>query len=137
MTDKTLRPIKILVTGGRLSTLKKLKLAPDKVSKKLAEILTEIWACGTREVTIIHGGADGVDSFANTWAFSSRSPTLVFPIPKEEWDRVGNIAGNLRNTKMLKEGKPDVAIAMPGGGGTADMVMKLKEAKIRVMEVTL
>jgi len=120
-----------------MSTLKKLGLDPAKVSNELSKILTEIWAAGAREVTVIHGGADGVDAFANTWAFCSRSPHLVFPIPKEEWERVGNIAGNLRNTKMLKEGKPDVAIAMPGGGGTADMVRKLKEAKIKVMEVTL
>lgn len=133
----TLRPIRILVCGGRMSTLRSMGIDTGLLANKLSKVLTEIWQCGRREVTIIHGGADGADAFANTWAFCTRSPHEVYPIPKEDWERVGNIAGALRNTKMLKEGRPDVAIALPGGNGTADMVKKLKEAKIRVMEITL
>lgn len=132
-----LRPIRILVCGGRVSTLRAMGLDPGLVSNRLSVVLTDIWACGKREVTIIHGGADGVDAFANCWADCSRSPKLVFPIPKEEWERVGGIAGALRNTKMLAEGRPDVGIAMPGGHGTADMVRKMKEAGLKVMEITL
>ena len=136
MTTQKLRPIRILVCGGRISSLRSRGLDTGLLANKLSKVLTEIWACGKREVTIIHGGADGADTFANAWADCSRSPKLVFPIPKEEWDRVGSIAGALRNTKMLKEGKPDVAIVLPGGNGTADMVKKLREAGIKIMEIT-
>lgn len=133
----TLRPIRILVCGGRMSTLRSMGIDTGLLANKLSKTLTEIWACGKREVTIIHGGADGADEFANTWAFCTRSPHLVFPIPKEDWDRVGSIAGALRNTKMLAEGKPDIGISLPGGNGTADMVKKMKAAGLRVLEIEL
>lgn len=36
---------------------------------------------------------------------------------------------------MLKEGKPDLVIAFPGGNGTKDMVTKARKAGIEVIEV--
>lgn len=134
---KTLRPIRVLVTGGRETTLKRLGLDPAAIYVLVAETLNRVSDCGRRPTTIIHGGAKGVDSYADSWCAGTRTPKLVFPVSKEEWEAKGGIAGNLRNTQMLKDGEPDVCIAFPGGGGTADMVGKCKEAGVRVVPVSL
>lgn len=134
---KPLRPIRLLVCGGRTATLLGLGLDPGSVYVRLVRMLNELSANGKRPLTIIHGGANGVDTMANTWCFNTNTPKLVFPVSKEDWERVGNIAGNLRNTKMLEDGKPDMCVAFPGGRGTADMVAKAQAAGLRVLEVKL
>lgn len=134
---KTLRPIRVLVTGGRDSTMRKLGIDPGAVHVLVVKTLNQISDCGRRPTTVIHGGAKGVDSYADAWCHSTNTPKLCFPISKEDWEAKGNIAGNLRNTQMLKDGEPDVIVAFPGGGGTADMVAKARAAGKRVVEVRL
>lgn len=134
---KTLRPIRLLVTGGREATLRKLGLDPGAVHCLVVKTLNHISANGRRPITVIHGGAKGVDAMTDNWCFATRTDKLVFPVSKEDWERVGNIAGNLRNTKMLEDGKPDMCVAFPGGRGTADMVAKAQAAGLRVLEVKL
>lgn len=131
--------MRVLVCGGRDKTLKKLGLDDGAVYVKVVETLNKLSAMGARPLTVIHGGATGVDAMANQWCFNTNTPKLVFPISKEDWDAKGGIAGPLRNTEMLEKGEPDVCLAFPGGSGTADMVAKAK-AKLgpkRVMEVKL
>jgi len=53
-------------------------------------------------------------------AGASRESRMGFP--QGEWDELGKKAGPLRNQRMLDEGKPDLVVAFPGGGGTKDMV---------------
>jgi hypothetical protein len=38
--------------------------------------------------------------------------------------------------QMLDEGKPDLVIAFPGGGGTADMMRRARAAGVEVLEVS-
>lgn len=134
---KTPRPIRVLVTGGRETTLKKLGIDPGAVYCLVVKTLNQISNCGKRPTTVIHGGAKGVDAWANDWCFSTRTPKLVFPVSADDWEKKGAIAGNLRNTQMLQDGKPDVCIAFPGGSGTADMVAKCRAAGVKVCEVKL
>jgi hypothetical protein len=132
---KPLRPMRVLVTGGRETTLKNLGLDPGAVYALVVKTLNQLSACGQRPITVIHGGAKGVDSYADKWCFNTNTAKLVFPVAKEEWEAKGGIAGNLRNTQMLNEGKPDVCLAFPGGGGTADMMKKARDAGVRVVTV--
>ncbi|MBO9380816.1 DUF2493 domain-containing protein [Sphingomonas histidinilytica] len=81
---------------------------------------------------VIHGGAAGADSLANSWASSNRLPVQIF---RADWKRFGNRAGPIRNQRMLDEGKPDLVVAFPGGRGTADMVRRAKAAGVRVIEI--
>jgi hypothetical protein len=46
----------------------------------------------------------------------------------------GKKAGPLRNQRMLDEGRPDLVVAFPGGGGTEDMRCAVK-AGVSVHEV--
>ena len=48
---------------------------------------------------------------------------------------IGKRAGPLRNQRMLDEGKPDLVVAFPGGGGTKDMVRRAVKAGVSVHEV--
>lgn len=134
---KKLRPMRVLVTGGRVKTLQKLGIDPGAVHCLVVKTLNKISSNGARKIVVIHGGADGVDASANQWADATHTEKLVFPIAKEDWDRVGSIAGNLRNTQMMDDGKPDVCLQFPGGGGTADMASKAKAAGKPVIEVKL
>lgn len=82
--------------------------------------------------TLITGGATGADALAADWAFSRGIPHVCF---KASWsDGKGGVrraAGPERNARMLAEGKPNIAVAFPGGRGTADMVRRLESAGIK------
>jgi len=79
--------------------------------------------------TIIEGGATGVDSHAASWALSHNIPVDTF---LAEWNIYGKAAGPIRNRKMITEGKPDYAIAFPGGRGTADMIRQARTTLIPI-----
>lgn len=126
---------KVLVCGGRdYHNIKTVYVALDGLVPK--------------PTLIIQGGADGADACASEWA-SSRNVTerqfepdwadLTQPDARIRTRRDGTKydanAGPRRNQKMLDEGKPDLVVAFPGGGGTADMVRKAKAAGVRVIEV--
>jgi len=78
---------------------------------------------------LIHGGAKGADSLCATWAKSTGIPVHLF---RADWDKFGKRAGHIRNQQMIDEGKPDAAIAFPGGRGTADMVRRCISAGLPV-----
>lgn len=81
---------------------------------------------------LIAGGARGVDSLAADWAGMHGIPALIY---NALWKRHGRAAGPFRNTKMIKDGCPDLVVAFPGGRGTADMVRQARAAGITVIEV--
>lgn len=83
-------------------------------------------------VTIISGGAVGVDSVAIDWAVINWCPFMKF---EADWNKHGNAAGPIRNQRMLSEGKPDLVVAFPGGKGTAHMKRLARTVKIKVVEV--
>lgn len=81
--------------------------------------------------TVIHGGARGVDTAAGDAASRIQGvEVLEFPA---DWDRWGKFAGSIRNTHMLREGKPDLVVAFKGGKGTKNMVGQATDAGVRVI----
>ena len=81
---------------------------------------------------IVSGGAPGADKLASDWADAHRVPKQVFTA---NWEKLGRSAGPHRNQRMLDEGRPDMAIAFPGGSGTADMVRRCKERGLLVWQL--
>lgn len=108
--------MRILVTGGR--DYEDRQMVYDWLDKLKAEY---------GEIYIIHGCAKGADSLANEWCKLHNNPVERYPA---NWTKHRKAAGHIRNTQMLREGKPDRFIAFPGGAGTADMVAKLRQAKV-------
>ena len=115
--------MRVLVFGGRDSKKKR------RSHKTLSAINKE-----TPISVIIEGGATGEDRFARIWAetrnikvetyeadWQDFQAVVVVPRKNKLGEWYNAAAGNLRNMKMLKESKPDMAVEFPGGRGTADM----------------
>lgn len=82
---------------------------------------------------VIHGGCRGADMIANDIAKNMGIPHQCF---RADWVKYGLRAGPIRNTQMIKEGKPDLVIAfhsnIENSKGTKDMVNKAKQHKTPV-----
>jgi hypothetical protein len=97
----------------------------DAVFDKLTRIHNEWGITG-----IIQGGARGADKLGLLWASSNGVPHRTF---EADWANKGRAAGPIRNQRMIKEGKPDLVVAFPGGRGTGDMVKRARAAGIEVL----
>ena len=80
---------------------------------------------------LIHGAARGADSLAAAWARSRGIPLLAFPAG---WKKDGRAAGFVRNARMLRDGRPELVVAFPGGKGTAHMVNLAVAAGVAVLQ---
>lgn len=106
--------MRLLVTGGRdFRDAQLLNETLDKIHK------------GYRITCLIEGGASGADHLGKLWAFSKKIPVMEFPA---NWTGHGKAAGPIRNKEMMELGNPDLAIAFPGGVGTANMLDTLHKA---------
>ncbi len=110
--------MRVLVCGGR-----------DFRNKDLIEDVLKRFEISC----IIEGEARGADTLAREYAERQGIHVDAFPV---QWKLYGKAAGPIRNSEMLRVGKPDIIIAFPGGKGTADMVKQAKDAGVKVHEVS-
>lgn len=85
-----------------------------------------------RPSLIINGAANGADWLSTEWATERGVPVEEY---RAKWLQYGKRAGPRRNAEMLRYGKPDVVMAFRGGGGTANMKMQARKARVEVREV--
>lgn len=111
----------MLVCGGR-----------DFVDADLLRTTLDALHAEHRFQVLIEGAARGADTLAGDWADSRGIERLTFVA---EWERLGRSAGPIRNERMLKEGRPDLVVAFPGGRGTAHMTRVARTAGVRVLEI--
>jgi predicted Rossmann-fold nucleotide-binding protein len=115
-----------------------------------AQLMTRVLVCGGRDfddraalyaaldrlyaqhrfTVLIAGGARGADMLAVQWARDRGIRTRIF---LARWRHQGAAAGPIRNMRMLKEGRPDLVIAFPGGKGTAGMMALAQGAGVPVV----
>lgn len=125
--------IRVLVCGGRNYDNQ------VAVDRELDRLFEQHGGC----MVVIHGDACGADACANAWAMAKRvtgaSVTIErFPAQWRGANGKGPLdrsAGPLRNHRMLRQGKPQLVLAFPGGRGTADMVDRARAAGVPVVEV--
>lgn len=96
------------------------------------ETLTRLHARWSFEV-VLTGGAEGVDKFADQWAYENGIHRTIF---MANWKKFGNRAGPIRNQRMIIYGRPDLVVAFPGGAGTADMMRQARESGVQVIEIS-
>lgn len=80
----------------------------------------------TKIDTIIHGMARGADTLAGDYAKEYDIPVLEYPAL---WNTHGRAAGPIRNTQMLKEGKPDLVVAFLGPVAIQEFNSGLSDSK--------
>jgi hypothetical protein len=111
----------VLVCGGRdYADVRALNEALDAIHRE--KTITRL----------IHGAARGADSLAAAWAGSRGIPALAFPA---DWKKDGKAAGFVRNARMLRDGRPELVAAFPGGKGTAHMVSLARAAGVAVGQI--
>jgi len=92
---------RVLVCGSRNTG------DPDATRKIIAQRLSEL----PRDTKILHGGANGVDMWADAIAYGMGISSSVMVA---DWEQHGRSAGILRNNNML-DTKPDLVIAFWDG----------------------
>lgn len=80
---------------------------------------------------IVHGGASGVDTFAEYLATDLRIPVRVFPA---DWKTFGKSAGPRRNAEMARYATHALVIHH-GSRGSLDMVKRARAKGLDVTEV--
>lgn len=115
--------MKILVCGGRdFRDWPRLRNVLDAVHRRV-----EI-------TTIVHGAARGADYMAGKWARLRGVTEEAYPVD-HSLDGPWPGAGPMRNLRMVRESKPYMVLAFPGGRGTGHMVKEARERGLPVYEV--
>jgi hypothetical protein len=81
------------------------------------------------DFTLIHGDAPGVDRLAAKAAETFGLDIDPYPA---DWSK-GAAAGPVRNREMLRDGKPDLVVAIGYGRGTIDMVNAARHTGLLVI----
>lgn len=115
---RAIKSMRVLICGGRHFSDAAL----------LTRTLDNLWP---KPTVIIHGGCTGADLLAAHWSRKNGIPCAAYPA---DW-KIGKSAGPKRNAMMLKEGKPELVIAMPGGKGTANLVLQAEHMGIKVRKI--
>ncbi len=110
--------MKILVCGGR-----------DYANAARVDLVLSILG----PTLLINGAARGTDTLAATWAARNNVPARHFPAA---WEQHGKSAGMKRNLQMLREGKPQLVVAFPGGTGTWNMMAQSEQNGVPVLDLT-
>lgn len=125
---------RLLVTGGR-----------DFRDRRFTFNVLDQLHAETPVAVLIHGCAAGADSIAAEWAVSRGIELDPHPADWLNIDAPGAVirfnkrgaynaaAGKQRNTKMIWEARPTVAVAFRGGPGTEDCCGKILK-QIRLAE---
>lgn len=113
--------VRVLVCGGR-----------DYFDQARVDQLLDKIHETTPIAELCQGGAAGADALGKRWAAKRGVPCVEYPA---NWKEHGKVAGPIRNNKMLREFKPDLVVAFPGGRGTAHMVSISDRAGVNVYVV--
>lgn len=112
--------MKVLICGGRDFTDKALlEQELDRLNKQHGPF-----------TMVIEGEQRGADILARRWAEARGIEVDPYPA---NWS-YGPAAGPMRNERMLKQGKPDMVIAFPGGRGTGNMMGQAIVAGVKVVK---
>lgn len=81
---------------------------------------------------LIHGGNQFLGGEIEDWAREMGADIVRYP---PNWQLHGKLAERLRNTFMLKDSRPDILIALPGGDDTEELVNQARQAGIPILPV--
>lgn len=79
------------------------------------------------DITIVSGGASGVDTIAAHYANEKLYDTLII---EPNWQKYGPAAGPKRNTRIVDNADSVIAVWDGSSNGTADTIKKVLDAGI-------
>jgi hypothetical protein len=121
---------RVLVCGGRyFDNQDRVDAILDRVHAELG--ITVLIQGGQKYFNKRYRRFIGADYQAKVWAEKRGVHCIQDPA---DWS-LGKAAGRIRNSRMLRNCKPDRGIASPGQNGTEDMVTKLRAAGVPNYEV--
>ncbi|MBK5540799.1 DUF2493 domain-containing protein [Pseudomonas sp. TH05] len=82
---------------------------------------------------LIHGGSQFLGAEIEDWAREIGADIVRYP---PNWQLHGKHAERLRNAFMLKDSRPDLVIALPGGEDTEELLARAKAQGIQTLSVT-
>lgn len=119
--------MRIIVCGGRnFVDVPMLWRGLDKINAETPGGIRCVIDGSSDDVT---GPYKGADYWAHQWAAARDKPWERY---NADWVAHGRAAGPIRNSEMLRLGKPDMVVAFPGGRGTADMVKQADAAGLPI-----
>lgn len=102
---------------------------------RIAAALARMAPPGARNVTLLHGGAEGADALAAEVATGLGWTTRRFAA---DWRQHGRAAGPIRNRAMLDDA-PDIVVAfhdnLAASKGTKDCVAEARRRHVTVWEI--
>jgi len=119
--------LRVLVCGSRhFNDYERLK----------KEVLNALPIGDYLETTVISGHARGADSLGEKLSEDMEWRCERYPA---DWETYGKRAGPIRNSQMLREGKPDMVIAFrgPNSRGTQNMIDQARKAGVETMVVEI
>jgi hypothetical protein len=85
------------------------------------------------EITeVVSGGASGVDSFGERWAYENSVPMMPFDVTEEMYSEYGKVAPKMRNSRMAEYADALLAIWDGSSSGTKDMIDKAEKEDLLV-----
>lgn len=122
--------LRVLVCGGRnYSNIPKIYEILDILYEVSQQSKKDSINLSENKIVLIQGGAEGADRIASMWAKDRNVEQEEY---QADWTTYGKSAGFIRNSLMLKVGKPDMVIAFSGGVGTKMMIDIAKKAGVPV-----
>ncbi len=114
--------MRVLFSGSR-------KFADDEAVIEMLEGLIKKVGGDPSKITVVHGGAPGLDSVVGILA---KSMGMKVEVHEADWHIHAKAAGPIRNQKMVDLGANLlVAYPLPGGSGTQDCIARAVKAKIQ------
>lgn len=93
--------------------------------RKVDKMITKL---DKKEITIIEGGARGVDRLGRRYAIENNIPYKTFVA---EWDKYGKRAGMMRNALMAETATHAIIFWDGKSPGTKNMIALLKEREVK------
>ncbi|OLF53950.1 DUF2493 domain-containing protein [Pseudomonas chlororaphis] len=81
---------------------------------------------------LIHGGSQFLGGQIEDWGREIGADIVRYPA---NWQMHGKLAERLRNSFMLRDSRPDIVIALPGGDDTDELLAQARAAGIQTLSV--
>lgn len=114
--------MRVIIAGSRRNTTR------ADVDAAMARASCE----GIVPLTVLCGGAGGVDRFGEEWARECGLAIEQHYVTPDEWARYPRTAGHQRNSRMAMVADALVAVWDGQSGGTRDMIMRAKARGLKV-----